>query len=127
LHIARIPSADGGWSPRFFKAAARAGGGIFPYTPPQPTPEQIAAVREASRIKSEREHQKYLQGQTNAVHWLLPQATNGYASAQYSLGEHYLAGLGCETNRDLAIQWLQKAADGGSVEASNKLSQLKSP
>jgi hypothetical protein len=81
---------------------------------------QTTTLKQAAR-------QKILQGQTNAVHWLLSQATNGDASAQCSLGERYLAGLGCETNRALAIQWLQKAADGGSVEASNKLAQLKSP
>ena len=82
--------------------------------------QQTAALKQAAR-------QKMLQGQTNAVHWLFSQATNGDVFAQCSLGEHYLAGLGCETNRDLAIQWLRKAADGGSMEASNKLAQLKLP
>jgi hypothetical protein len=62
---------------------------------------QTAVLKQAAR-------QKILQGQTNTVHWLLSQATNGDPSAQCNLGEHYLAGLGCETNRDLAIQWLQR-------------------
>jgi TPR repeat protein len=97
------------------------------YRPPPLTPEQIKAAQAAAQLRAARDHQRYLIGQTNAVRFLLSEATNGDASAQCSLGEHYLAGLGCETNRDLAIQWLQKAADGGSMEASNKLSQLKSP
>lgn len=65
------------------------------------------------------------QGQVSAVKWLQPQATNGDASAQCSLGIHYLNGQGCETNRELAIYWLKKAADQGSTEASNKLVTLK--
>lgn len=95
------------------------------YTPPQPTPEQIAAVKEAARLKTERERQKYLLGETNAVRWLLSQATNGDSSAQCDLGEHYLAGLGCETNREQGIYWLQQAAAQGYVEASNKLTTLQ--
>ncbi|HZF01037.1 MAG TPA: hypothetical protein VE344_03995 [Methylomirabilota bacterium] len=67
---------------------------------------------------------KMLSGQTNAVRWLQPQATNGSASAQCSLGEHYLVGLGCETNKTLAIFWLQKAAAQGDSEASNKLVKI---
>lgn len=94
-------------------------------TPPQPTPEQIAAVREAARIKSERQRQKYLQGQTNAVRFLQSEATNESASAQCDLGIHYLTGLGCETNREQAIYWLQKSAAQGNLEASNKLATLK--
>ncbi len=94
-----------------------------PYVPPPPTPEQLAAIK----LKQELDKKRAMEGQTNAVHWLQSQATNGDVSAQCSLAEHYLNGQGCETNRDLAIQWLQKAADAGSMEASNKLSQLKAP
>ena len=94
-----------------------------PSGPPPPTPEQLAAIK----LKQELDTKRALNAQTNAVRWLLSQATNGDVSAQCNLGEHYLIGQGCETNRDLAIQWLRKAADGGSAEASNKLSQLKSP
>ena len=97
------------------------------YRPPPLSPEQIKAAQEAAKIRAIANKKRALEGQMNAVRWLQSQATNGDVSAQCSLGEHYLAGLGCETNRDLAIQWLQKAADEGSMEASNKLSQLKSP
>jgi len=96
-----------------------------PYVPPPLTPEQIKAAQDAAKITALREKQKQFLAQSNAVVWLQSEATNGDVSAQCSLGEHYLNGQGCETNRDLAIQWLQKASDGGSVEASNKLSQLK--
>jgi len=92
-----------------------------PYVPPPPTPEQIKAMQESQRIASLRDKQNALIAQSNAVAWLKPQATNGDASAQLSLAEHYLTGLGCETNRQLAIFWLQKAAAQGSIEASNKL------
>lgn len=64
-------------------------------------------------------------GQSNAVRWLQPKATNGESSAQCSLGLHYLKGQGCETNKTLAVFWLQKAADQGDSEASNKLEYLK--
>jgi TPR repeat protein len=59
------------------------------------------------------------------VKWLMTQATNGIASAQCSLGLHYLSGQGCETNMELATEWLQKAAEQVSLEASNKLAELK--
>ncbi|HEX5400301.1 MAG TPA: hypothetical protein VFY06_14740, partial [Verrucomicrobiae bacterium] len=58
--------------------------------------------------------------------WLLTQATNGSPSAQCSLAEHYLDGIGCETNREKAIYWFQKASAQGDLEASNKLLGLKS-
>ncbi len=59
-----------------------------------------------------------------AVAWLFSQATNGSASAQCSLGLHYLNGQGVETNTALAIEWLKRAADQGDIEASNKLVKL---
>lgn len=98
-----------------------------PYIPPPPTPEQIKAAQEAAKIATLREKQKQFLAQSNAVVWLQSQATNGDASAQYSLGEHYLNGQGCVTNREQAIYWLTQAANQGNTEASNKLSGLKSP
>ena len=63
--------------------------------------------------------------QANTIRWLLSQATNGDASAQCDLGEHYLNGLGCETNLEQAIFWLQKSAAQGNLGASNKLASLQ--
>ncbi len=96
----------------------------------------IAAVNDANakllwqrevEIKQQRviAAQKNWLAQSNAVRWLQPQATNGDASAQCSLGIHYLNGQGCETNREQAIYWLKKAADQGDTEASNKLAKLQ--
>jgi TPR repeat protein len=65
--------------------------------------------------------------QTSAVRWLQSQAASGSASAQCSLGLHYLTGQGCETNQTLAVFWLQKAAAQGDIEASNKLAQIQIP
>jgi len=96
-----------------------------PYIPPPPTPAQIAAAQKAARIVALLERQKALEGQTNTVHWLQSQVTNGTASAQYSLGLHYLNGQGCETNREQAIYWITQAANQGDTEASNKLVSLK--
>ena len=93
--------------------------------PTPPTPAQIKAAHDAAIAHAAADRLRAAQGQTNAVRWLLPQATNGDASAQCSLGLHYLNGQGCATNREQAIFWLQKAAGQGNIEASNKLATLK--
>jgi hypothetical protein len=89
-----------------------------------PAPEFVQQQIEAAKAKAEKDKQKAIQLQINAVCWLLSQATNGDASAQCSLGIHYLNGQGCETNREQAIYWLQKSAAQGNIEASNKLASL---
>ncbi|MDR3412085.1 MAG: hypothetical protein P4L87_14275 [Formivibrio sp.] len=93
--------------------------------PPQPTPEEIAAAKAKKEQAAKTAAAKAYQGQSNAVLWLQPQATNGSANAQGSLGWHYLNGLGCETNRELGIYWLKKATAQGDIEASNHLARLK--
>jgi len=90
-------------------------------TPSPPPPEFIAAMN----AKAAMELAKIKHSQSNAVMWLMPQATNGSSSAQYSLALHYLSGTGCETNANLALFWLEKAASQGSLEASNKLFQIR--
>jgi TPR repeat protein len=94
-------------------------------TPCGPAPEFIQHQIEAAKAEAILNKQKAEQGQINAVRWLQSQATNGDAYAQYSLGEHYLKGQGCETNREQAVYWLKKAAAQGYLEASNKLAALK--
>lgn len=89
--------------------------------------EDDKAMAIAEKIKADKA--KAEQARIQAVHakaviWLQSQATNGSASAQCSLGLHYLTGQGCETNREQGIYWLQKAASNGSLEASNKLVSL---
>ena len=97
------------------------------------TPEEEKQKRddaEAAQMKIQQQRievarMKAFIANSNAVVRLQLQATNGAAWAQCSLGLHYLKGEGCETNREQAIYWLQKAALQGDLEASNKLSGLK--
>lgn len=79
----------------------------------------------AANAAIEAQKKKTFELEKHTVEWLLSQATNGSASAQCSLGIHYLNGQGCEINREQAIFWLQKAAEQGDFEASNKLASLK--
>lgn len=80
------------------------------------------AALEAARIAKT---QKQFLIQSNVIVWLQPQATNGVAFAQCDLGEHYLNGQGCETNKKLAVHWLTLAANQGDVEASNVLAKIR--
>lgn len=98
-----------------------------PYVPPPPTPAQIKAAQDAAKIAAQLEKQKEFLAESNAVVWLQSQATNGDAGSQCSLGEHYLTGLGCETNRTQAVYWLTQAANHGDLEASNKLVEIQKP
>ena len=101
-----------------------------------PTPEQLKQMADeeaAARALIEKqkaeagkaEKAKIYAAQAKAIVWLQPQATNGDASAQCSLGLHYLNGQGCETNKEMAIYWFTQAANQGNDEASNKLATLK--
>jgi TPR repeat protein len=83
------------------------------------------AVGESLNSYCVQTHAKAYQVQSNAVRRLQSQATHGSASAQCSLGLHYLKGQGCETNRERAVYWLQKAGGQRSFEASNILARLK--
>jgi len=86
---------------------------------------QTAAFNEKQKAKAQEAAQaKKILIQSNVVRWLQSEATNGSASAQCSLGIHYLNGQGCETNREQAIYWLTQAANQGDQEASNKLARL---
>lgn len=93
-----------------------------PCGPPAPTKEQI----EAAKAKALLDKKRAEESQINAVKWLQSQATNGDASAQCSLGLHYLNGQGCDTNREQGVYWLTQSANQGNIEASNKLVGLKS-
>jgi hypothetical protein len=56
--------------------------------------------------------------------WIYSQATNGSVSAQGEVGEHYLNGIGTETNHAAGIEWLQRAANAGDPHASNVLARI---
>jgi len=93
-----------------------------------PSPEYLEWLKQtqaAAQLASKQEAKKIKEAEVRAVLWLQSKATNGDASAQFFLGKHYLNGEGCETNRELAIDWFRKAATQGSLEASNELVSLK--
>jgi hypothetical protein len=93
--------------------------------PCDPPPELIQQQMAIAKAKAIEDKKRADEGQIKAVAWLQSQATNGIPSAQCSLGEHYLIGQGCETNREQAIYWLTQSANQGYLEASNKLASLK--
>ena len=97
----------------------------FPSSPPPLTPEQIKVAQDAAKLAASSEARKEFIAQSNAVLWLQSQASNGDAGAQCSLGEHYLNGQGCQTNRQQGVYWLTQAAAQGDIEASNKLANLQ--
>ena len=87
--------------------------------------EQQKKQADAAQAALEAQKKKAFELQKHAVEWLLSQATNGSASAQCSLGIHYLNGQGVETNKETAVYWLTQAANQGNIEASNALEKLK--
>ena len=97
-----------------------------PCDPPAELVEKaIKAEKDQAEVRAEAIKKQKQESDERAVKWLLTQAANGDASAQCSLGLHYLNGQGCETNREQAIYWLQKSAAQGYTEASNKLASLQ--
>lgn len=84
--------------------------------------EKARAAAVAARLEGKRA--KEFLFQSNIVAHLQIPATNGEAWAQCSLGLHYLRGQGCETNRELAMKWLNSAAAQGDYEAVSTLERL---
>ena len=111
----------GSYAPATGAAIAKLDYGVA-CAPPPPSPEQLAMLK----ARQDPEHQHWWLMQSNAVRSLSTDAEGGDAGAQYSLALHYLNGVGCETNREQAMYWLQKSAAQGYSEASNKLAVLQS-
>ncbi|HEV2453026.1 MAG TPA: hypothetical protein VGY98_02115 [Verrucomicrobiae bacterium] len=90
-------------------------------TPCGPNPVLLAAMQkqlqEAEALRREKEKRR--------IEILQKDAARGDSSAQYSLGVHYLHGLGCETNQVMGIFWLLKAQEQGNMEASNELQEIQ--
>lgn len=63
--------------------------------------------------------------ESRRIEFLTRDATNGDSWAQYSLGLHYLHGIGCETNEVMGLFWLLKAAQQGNMSASNDLQLIE--
>ena len=52
-------------------------------------------------------------------------AKQGNAQAQYFLGKMYAYGVGINQNKDVAFDWLSKAASAGVLEAELEIASLK--
>lgn len=63
---------------------------------------------------------------TEAVEWYHKAASQGYAQAQYALGDVYEFGEGVEVDYVMAQSWYKKAADQGYTHALSKIDRLKS-
>jgi len=61
---------------------------------------------------------------TEAAKWYRMSAEQGYAEAQYELGEMYYAGEGVEKNYSEALKWIRKSADQGNANAQNTMGHM---
>lgn len=59
-----------------------------------------------------------------AVYWFEKAAKQGFAEAQFFMGECYRRGDGVEEDIEEAKEWYQKAADQGNERAKDKLEEL---
>ena len=82
---------------------------------------RLIEMRSAAESKLEQERQAAI---PRIVVFQMRQASNGYPSFQFELAKRYLRGDGIETNRALAIHWLQSACTNGESQASNLLRQI---
>jgi hypothetical protein len=90
-------------------------------TPCGPNPVMVAAAQKQIQEAEEKRRENDLR----KIELLEHDATNGDSAAQYSLGFHYLHGIGCETNQVMGIYWLLQAEARGSSEASNDLQEFE--
>lgn len=59
-----------------------------------------------------------------AFYWYKKSAEQGFANAQYYLGNMYYSGIGCTQNKSEGLFWLKKAAQQGEVMAQFDLERL---
>lgn len=90
-------------------------------TPCGPNPVLIAARQKELQKANEKKREAALR----TIEALEREATNGDSSAQYSLGFHYLHGLGCDTNEVMGLYWLLQSAAQGNMSASNDLQEIQ--
>ena len=82
---------------------------------------------EFARNKAERDAiltKKRIETDSRLLFWQFQQASNGFASAQCSLGLRYLKGQGIPTNEVLGRYWLEKSARQNNLEAQAALTKL---
>ena len=85
---------------------------------PTPATNLVWIVRE----KTETEKIEILR---KTVEFQRKRADEGSATAQFDLGVRYVTGDGVKKDRDLALQWLRKAADQGHTQAIKKMEELQ--
>lgn len=86
-----------------------------------PNPVLLAAAQK--QLQKDREQRR--QTQLRRIQQLERDANNGDSSAQYSLGIHYMYGIGCQTNEVKGLFWLIKASSHGNLDASNDLREIE--
>ena len=66
-----------------------------------------------------RDYDEYKEAEKEAVKWYQKAAEQGYAEAQYNLGEMYSSGVMRDDKE--AVKWYEKAAEQGYMDAQKKL------
>ena len=66
-----------------------------------------------------RDYDEYKEAEKEAVKWYQKAAEQGFAEAQYSLGEMYSSGVMRDDKE--AVKWYEKAAEQGYMDAQKKL------
>ena len=59
-----------------------------------------------------------------AFEWYSKAAEQGDADGQYHLSRMYANGLGIKQDKNLALQWLKKAADQGNISAISEIEEI---
>jgi len=94
------------------------------YVPPPPTPEQIKAAEEASRIRKAAAEKARKASSEKTLKWNQEQADGGDAYGQLRMGERYRDGDGVEKDLDKARAYFEKAAAQGNKTAQEDLDEL---
>jgi hypothetical protein len=93
--------------------------------PSQAELKKIEDARQAEALKIQQDKQRILDAESRAIESLKADAQSGSSSAQIALGEHYLSGDWVKQDKSAATFWLKQASNQGSLEASNKLAEIK--
>ncbi len=73
--------------------------------------------------KEEKKEDIVRKNKIEAFKWYVKAAGQGYADAQYMVGECYLNGVGAEKNKIQASRWFKKAAEQGHAKAKYKIGE----
>ncbi|MDH3469377.1 MAG: SEL1-like repeat protein, partial [Gammaproteobacteria bacterium] len=90
--------------------------------------EEALCTRAKSPAQCRKRALKHAQGKDNAVlafEWVMRAADQGYAAAQYKIGELYEQGRGVHKDAGAAAMWFTLAAEQGLVEAKFKADLYK--